>query len=852
MKTDVRVDPTGLSTNEAQERLKRYGSNEIKQKNKLRPALILLQQFTSPLILILIVAAMLSLSLSYLPGQADHITDAILILIIVLLSGFFGFFQDYRAEKTIEALEKMTTPKARLIRDGQETEVLAAEVVPGDLLLLEAGDIVAAGGQILEGFQLEVDESLLTGESRTIRKQVEEEVFMNTSVTSGQAKVRVLRTGTQTSIGQIADELQDITQEKTSFQIELAQLGKTLSMLTLFIALIIGAIGYFKYGLYQGLMTAISLAVAAIPEGLPAVVVLALAIGAGAMAKKKALIRRLSIAESIGAINLICTDKTGTLTKNEMTVTRVFYDGQESSAESMRPREINQTLEELINCSWYCNNVKTLSKSDGTPFYAGEQTELAIYKWALPFFTKSVAHPLGKFNEVPFNAERKMMSVVLEKQGGPYIVYAKGAPEVLIEKCRSILYKGEVIPLNEKTKQEILAQNTTFATQALRVMGFAYKMTQDPLQGIEGDLTWIGLQAMLDPPRPEVAQAIADCYAAGIRVIMITGDNPVTAQAIAKKVGIRHEGHVITGNELEDMSDAQLKHYLDNGINIFARTTPFHKLRILEWVEKDYTVAMTGDGVNDALAVKRASVGIAVGMKGTEVTKSVADMVLLDDNFSTIRDAIKQGRTIFSNIRKFIDYLLTCNIAEVLVIFFATLFFELEGPVLLAVQILWINLLTDGLVALSLGADPPANDIMTHPPRRPNEPLINRHLAWLIGLIGVKKMIILLILFWLALPLGLDSARTVLLTGFVVFEFVRIGVIRYGEQLGWLDNKWLIGALLLSLSLHLMIVYTPLNAFFSLVPLGSYEWVLLLVGAVLGYFLAILITRLLLQMNTKH
>lgn len=845
--THFPVTTEGLSTAEAQLRLKQYGRNEISGKAEVKPFLLLLHQFTSPLILILIAAAILSLVIGYLPGQASHLADAFLILLIVTLSGLFGFLQDYRAEKTIEALQEMTSPKAHVVRDGKETEVPATEVVPGDLMLIQAGDIIAAGGSLLESFRLEVDESILSGESKTIKKQATEEVYGNTHVTSGHAKVWVQKTGMQTQMGQIAHELQAIPKEKTSFEKELAQLGKSLSLLTLLIASVIGVIGYFKYGLYEGIMTAISLAVAAVPEGLPAVVVLGLAIGAGIMARKKALIRRLSIAESIGAVDLICTDKTGTLTKNEMTVTTLYYDGQEKEIRDISSGSPDKTLEQLMLCGWYCNNIKHVSAVDGAVFHSGEQTELAIYKLALSFFQDAQSVSPSKTDEIPFNSERKMMSVVLEKDREQKLVYSKGAPEVLIQKCKWILQDGEVQPLLEVTRENILQQNIAFASRALRVMGFAYKTTAITSEEIESDLIWIGLQAMIDPPRPEAKQAIADCYTAGIRVIMITGDNPVTAKAIADTLAIKHQGSVITGAQMMSLSDDELKGHLAAGINIFARTTPFDKLRLLEILEKDYSVAMTGDGVNDALAVKRASVGIAMGLKGTEVTKGVSDIILLDDNFSTIRDAIEQGRTIFRNIRKFIDYLLTCNIAEVLVIFAATLFFELEGPVLLAVQILWINLLTDGIVALSLGADPPAADIMKHPPRQLDEPLINKHLAWLIGLIGIKKMLILLGIFWLTLPLGLDTARTVLLTGFVLFEFVRIGAIRYEEELGWGDNKWLIGALILSVLMHLIIIYTPINSFFSLVPLGLYEWEILIAGALIGYVLAILMTRLLMK-----
>ena len=832
----------GLSHSEATIRLRQFGKNVITKEKKVHPLRILLQQFTSPLILILIAAALISLAIGFLPDQESNIADTILILAIVLISGIFGFVQDYRAERTIEALQKMATPRAKVIRDGKEQEIYATDLVPGDLILVESGDIIAADGVIADAFHLEVDESILTGESLAITKKNEDPVFMHSYVTVGNAKAMVTNTGMQTKIGRIATGLQDIRDEKTSFQKELAHLGKKLSLLTLFVALFIAAVGFFKYDIYQALMTAISLAVAAIPEGLPAVVVLALAAGAKVMFRKHALIRRLSIAESIGAVNVICTDKTGTLTKNEMTVTKAFYNGKEQIVPDNNFNFTNDPASrQLFTCGLLCNTVETENEGNGVIRYFGEQTEIALYSMAEKVLPKDLVRDYRKVNEIPFSSERKMMSVVMEHRKGDYYVYSKGAPEVLIDKCSYLLQNGEIKPMDLHEKQLILNHNAALAGDALRVLGCAYKNIDALQNGSESNLIWIGLQAMIDPPREEVAEAIQDCKTAGIRVIMITGDNPITASAIAKNIGLDTEG-AVEGKMLDEMSDDELRAKLDGSINVFARTSPFHKLRILGILKEKYNVAMTGDGVNDALALKKAHVGIAMGKKGTEVARQASDIVLLDDNFSTIRDALKQGRTIFNNIRKFINYLLTCNLAEVGVIFIATSAMDLEGPVLLAVQILWINLLTDGLVALALGIDPPAEDVMHKKPRRLNEPLINKTLSWQIGLIGMMMMIILLIAFRLVLPLGLETARTALLTGFVLLEFVRIAAVRYEETLGWFANKWLVMALLLSFTLHLIIVYTPVNTFFSLVPLGWYEWAILAGVVFIGYWLAILIT----------
>jgi len=832
----------GLTTQEAENRLQQYGRNELVRTSKVYPLKILLSQFTSPLILVLIGAAIISLAIGFLPGQASNTVDAVLILVIVLVSGIFGFIQDYEAEKTIEALQKMAAPKAKVIRDGREMEISSTKVVPGDLLILESGDMITADSELLETFHLEVDESVLTGESKSVRKQDEDPVFANTYVTGGNAKAEVQNTGMDTRIGKVASRLQEMGEEKTPFQKELAELGKKMSLLTLLIAVVIAVIGFFKFGFYNSLLTAISLAVAAIPEGLPAVVVLALAVGAKLMVKKNALIRKLSIVESVGAVDVICTDKTGTITKNEMTVVKLYYDRNEVDL-SENGEKPDQTGELLLKCGILCNNSTTEKSDDGEITYFGEQTEIALRKASEKLLDKSAFKNYQKVDEISFSSQRKMMSVVMEDAEEELTVFSKGAPEVLLEKCNRIVQNGETGDLTDDLKQSILDENKKMTQDALRVLGFAYKPTENSSDDIEQELIWIGLQAMIDPPRAEAREAIEECKTAGIRVIMITGDNPMTAQAIAEKVGLDSKG-VMEGSELDQIEPEELKEKLESGINIFARTSPFHKLNILEVLEKDHNVAMTGDGVNDALAIKKASVGISMGKKGTEVAKQASDVVLLDDNFSTIKDAIKEGRTIFDNIRKFINYLLTCNFAEVAVIFLATLFFALEDPILFPVQLLWINLLTDGLVALALGVDPPVHDVMKKGPRKIDEPVINSQLGWLIGLIGIVKTALLLLSFLYVKQYDAELARSVLFTAFVLYEFVRIGTIRYQEKLNWLSNKWLLLSLVVSVVLQVMIIYTPLNGFFYVEPLGLKEWSVLVVGCLVGFVLALPITKL--------
>lgn len=839
------IQQQGLSTSEARKRLQENGRNELIRTSKVDPLKILLSQFTSPLILVLIAAAIISIGVGFIPGQESNTVDAVLILIIVLVSGVFGFVQDYEAEKTIEALQKMAVPHARVIRDGQEAEIPSAEVVPGDLLLLESGDMITADCRLVEVFHLEADESVLTGESRAVRKQPDDLVFSNTYVTGGNAKALVQQTGMKTRIGKVATKLQELEEEKSTFQKELASLGKKISILVLLIGIAIALIGIPKFGFYNALLTAISLAVAAIPEGLPAVVVLALAVGAKIMVKRNALIRKLSIIESVGAVDIICTDKTGTLTKNEMTVVKLYYNAREEDiSDKKKEATINKTGELLLQCGILCNNSTSQSNDLGELKYFGEQTEIALRKVSERLIPKELTRNYKKVNEISFNSERKMMSVVMVDEEDRYTVFAKGAPEVLLGNCNRIITNGDITELTPQIKQSLLNENGSLAKAALRVLGFAYKPTENITDGIEEDLIWIGLQGMIDPPRDEVVDSIRECKTAGIRIIMITGDNPMTAEAIADQVGLESNG-TVSGNDLDSMKNEELESKLKNNINVFARTNPFHKLRLLEALGKDHNVAMTGDGVNDALAIKKASVGIAMGKKGTEVAKQASDIVLLDDNFSTIRDAVKEGRTIFNNIRKFINYLLTCNFAEVAVIFFATLIFSLNEPILFPVQLLWINLLTDGLVALALGVDPASDDIMKQKPRKRNEPIINKQLIWLIGLIGVKKTIILLLTFFIVLQLDdMERARTVLFAGFVLYEFVRIASIRYQEKLNWLSNKWLLYALFVSLVLQIIVIYSPLNQYFYLEPLGFREWGILLVGCIFGFVLALPITKL--------
>ncbi len=819
----------GLSMAEARKFLKQYGPNQIRRERKRSPLKILLAQFLSPLIILLVLASLFSFLVNSYKGESYF--DSILILIIVFAAGISGFIQDYKAEKAVEALQKMATPKARVIRNGKEMEVASTEIVPGDMAVIGAGDIVPADGEIIKG-ALQLDESVLTGESAAIKKKAGDMVYSSCGVYTGQAVVLVKATGMQTKVGKIAQKMQAIDEGETPFQQHMRSFTHKIVIFIAVIIVLTFAVSYEKFGFLEAVLIAVSLAVAAMPEDLPAVVTIALSLGAKNMVKHKALVRRLAITESIGSADVICTDKTGTLTKGEMEVVDYWAVNDSKKDNSL-----------VAQCCYYCNNAKQLVKQ-GDKKWVGDETEIALKQFA----NKFVQGGGERLYEEPFTSERKMMTVAYQlpataSTNGAKLVFSKGAPEVILEHCSFYSKDGRINRLTPKIKQSILDQNKRLAAQGYRLLALAYKDFKQPY---EEELIFIALILLSDPARPEVKQAIKECHEAGIRIIMITGDNPLTAEAVGRQVGIRTSG-VITGSQLNSLDDDQLKEKLEQGINIFARTTAFHKLRILELLQQQkHVVAMTGDGVNDSLALKKADIGTAMGIKGTEVAKEASDIILLDDNFRTIKDSVKEGRRIFDNIRKFVDYLLTCNTAEVVVVLLATI--ALPFISIYPVQILWINLITDGLPALALSVDPARPDVMKRKPRRKSEGIINKKLASLILAIGVKKAGMILLTFFAVLPLGIEKARTVMFTGFILYEFVRIGIIRYNEKFPsikyWFQNKFLNYSLLVSLLLQLVIIYTPVGAYFKVVPLGIYEWLVLILGTALGFILGIWIAKL--------
>jgi Ca2+-transporting ATPase len=850
---ELESNKKGLNKAEARKRLRKFGPNELIKRKKVSPLGLLVEQFRSPLVIILIIAALISYFVGFLPGVESRIIDAILILAIVFANAIFGFIQNYKAEESIEALKKMVSLKAVVLRNGGEEQILARDLVPGDIILINEGDRIPADARLLEESSLHVDESPLTGESVPEAKEAitlkpdthlaerKNMIYMNTLVTRGKGKAIITATGMQTEVGKIAAHIQKAKERPTPFQDQIGTLGKKIGIgiigIIIFIAAVQLLIGIGK--LLDIFLTAISLAVAAIPEGLPAVVTFALALGTRKMAKQKAVTRKLPVIESLGSVDTICADKTGTLTEDKMTVREIYFDnkiirvtgtGYETKGNFFigKKKFDSKELHSLLKVGLYCNDAVIKEGGD-----IGDPTEIALVVSAKKAGLERVDYK--RIREIPFSSERKRMTTV-HRHGKEKITFMKGAPEIVLERCDRIYEKGKIKKLTQKKKKDLLRKNGEMARRALRVLGFAYKKSD---KNIEKNLVFLGLQGMIDPPREGVKKSVSTCKKAGIRVVMITGDNKLTAEAVAKEIGIG--GKSLEGRDIEKISDEKIRELVKE-VNIFARIEPIHKVRILKALQKNgHIVAMTGDGVNDAPALKNADIGISMGIRGTDVAKEASDMVLLDDNFVTIEGAVKQGRTIFDNIRKFVNYLLSCNLAEVFIIFFASLFGYLP---LTAVQILWINLLTDGMPAVALGNDPSVPGVMQRKPRKKGEGVIDKKLMWLIIGTGLELTAILLVIFAFGMRIGINYAGTMVFTGLVIFEFMKLWVMRYSEKLSIFANKWLILAVIASFFLQLVILYSPLNIFFGIVPLGLFDWFILIIGAMIFYLGGIGITKL--------
>ncbi|MEW9081781.1 calcium-translocating P-type ATPase, SERCA-type [Caldanaerobacter subterraneus] len=847
-----KINFKGLTSQEAQKRLLKYGPNVLEEGRRVSPIQIFLNQFQDFMVMVLLAATLIS-------ALMGELADALTITVIVILNAILGFVQEYKTEKSLEALKKLAAPSAKVLRDGEEKEVEASQIVIDDVILLGAGDKVPADALLIEAHNLEVDESILTGESVPVHKEaplnlnrtaVESRnmVYMGTVVTKGKGKAVVTATGMQTEMGKIAGMMKEIEGEETPLQKRLNKLGKVLVVLALFICGVVTVMGIIRgEPIYYMFLSGVSLAVAAIPEGLPAVVTISLAIGVQRMLKRNALIRKLPAVETLGCTNVICTDKTGTLTENKMTVTKVFCDEEvfdvrgKENEELIKKKNVSRSaLRKMLEIGALCNNVKVKKESIKIgrevleeDKYIGDPTEAAIFSFSLKSgISQDFLNKIKRIEEIPFDSERKRMTVIVEIDGEKY-AYTKGAPDVILELCSFKYVNGKEVPLTPFDKKRALDVNEYFGKEALRVLAFAYKKlpSKSPIiaEFVERDLVFVGLEGMIDPPRKEVYDAVLKCKMAGIKPVMITGDHKVTATAIAKELNILVEGErVITGKDLDEMTDKELEKTCTN-VSVYARVTPKHKYRIVRALKnRGFTVAMTGDGVNDAPALKEADIGIAMGKGGTEVAKEASSMILLDDNFATIVAAVEEGRIIYDNIRKFIRFLLSCNFGEVLTMFFAALM-SLKLP-LVPIQILMVNLVTDGLPALALGLDPPEKDIMRMKPRDANESVFSRGLGLRIFIVGVLIGISTVGAYVFALGYaGLEKARTIAFATLVTVEMIHAFECRSERhlifELGFFTNPYLVLAVLSSFLIFLSTVYIkPLGVIFKTVPLDAYDW----------------------------
>lgn len=820
----------GLSTREAEKRVKSYGLNELKHNKKKSPVLIFLAQFNDFLVWVLIGATIIS-------GFIGDKADAITILIIVIVNAILGFVQEFRTEKSLEALQELAAPTCKVIRDGNIKVVSSKELTIGDLVVLEAGDRIPADGTFIDAANMVVDESLLTGESVGISKDTtkgKNSGFMGTIVLKGRGLIIIDAIGMKTEMGKIANLLDNIEEDKSPLRERLDSLGKILVVMCIVVCLIVTILGIIRGNdITEMFLLGVSLAVAAIPEGLAAIVTVALALGVGRMLKRNALVRKLPAVETLGCTSVICSDKTGTLTQNKMTVKEILVNGRIYELD----KEKIYDCEKLKKAFIYCNDanynyeIKDIEKA-----VMGDPTETALVK---AFYKdskelKKFVEKSKRVYEISFDSTRKMMTVIMN-ENGKETCYMKGAPERVLEKCNSVLENGKVKPLTYQKKKQIYSYIEAMSNRALRCIAAAYK--EENLvknESVECDLIFLGVAGSMDPPRIEVKDAVLKCKMAGIKPIMITGDHKNTALAIAKSINIcNSDDQAVTGDELEKMSDSELVKKV-NKIRVFARVSPNHKLRIVRAFKKNNNiVAMTGDGVNDAPAIKEADIGVAMGISGTDVTKEAAAMVLMDDNFATIVSAVEEGRVIYDNIRKFIRYLLSCNLGEVLTMFLASLFY-LPNP-LTPIQILFVNLATDGLPAIALGVDPPDKDIMRQSPREKNEGIFARGLWEKIIVRGSLIGVCTLLSFMSGRYYGMDLAtcRTITMCTLVMSQLLHVFECRSERhsifEINIFSNIYLLGAVLVSMTMICCILYIPfLSRIFNTVALNLGQWLLVI------------------------
>ncbi|NMP22392.1 calcium-translocating P-type ATPase, SERCA-type [Sulfobacillus harzensis] len=853
----------GLTPQEAERRLAEYGPNALKEAHKTSPVEIFIAQFKDFMVMVLLAATVIS----FLLGETG---DGITIVAIVIMNAILGFMQEYRAEKSVETLRALTAPEAHVLRGGERQDIPARDLVPGDIIDLEAGDRVPADCRLIFQTSLELEEAALTGESTSVKKMVADiadpnapladrtnMVFMGTTVSRGRARALVTATGMSTEMGTIAHLIREAVEDQTPLQRRLEQLGKVLVILSLLIVGVVVITGLLRgEPLYQMFLTGVSLAVAAIPEGLPAIVTIALALGVQRMIRAHAIVRRLPAVETLGCTTVICSDKTGTLTRNQMTVTDVWVNGQRIARDADEgvlsgPDEATKKgLHHLLRGAVLCNNAR-LAKEDrpGDGTGQGDPTELALLSAAVEAGLKpsQLARQFPRVGEIPFESERQRMAVAVKNAANQSFVYVKGAADVLLPRCRFIELNGQVLPLDDVRRRDVMLANDAMARDALRVLLVAYRPLRldDAEEHWESELVVLGLTGMIDPPRPEAVQAVVQAHRAGVQTVMITGDHPNTAAAIARQLGMLDAGdQVVTGRELDAMTDQELDRRVDR-IRVYARVSPPHKLRVVRaWKARGHVVAMTGDGVNDAPAVKEADIGVAMGLTGTDVTKEASAMILTDDNFATIVRAIEEGRAIYDNIRKFIRYLLSCNVGEVLVMFLAA-FMGLPLP-LLPIQILFVNLVTDGLPAMALGIDPPAPGVMDRPPRPPSESIFARGLGTKIAFRGILIGVSSLMVFALALGpwgLGLREARSMALATLILSQLFHVFDARAEDrsflEVGLFSNPWAVLAVLSSIAMLLAVIYVPwLSQLFKTDPLALGDWLIVFVASAFVQLLA--------------
>lgn len=849
----------GLSTEEVKKRQEKYGTNQLRESKKKTLFMMFLDQFKDFLVIILIIAAMVSLIVGIIEGEG--LVDGIIIIAIVLLNAILGVNQEQKANNALAALKKMSSPHAKVIRDGKTMEVSSEELTVGDIVLLETGDYIAADIRLIESTNLKTDESSLTGESTSVEKYAdsdlddstplaerENSVYMSTLVTYGKGKGVVTAIGMETEIGKIATMLDAVEEGKTPLQKTIDQFAKVLGIIIIIVSVIVFALGFiqnnFEFEL-ELFLTSVALAVAAIPEGLTAVITVVLALGMQRMVKRNAIIKNLSTVETLGQSTVICSDKTGTLTQNEMTVRRVYdldnvYDitgnGYETKGDILlddKKVELTHNLEKIMQISLLCNDSKLESENK----ILGDPTEgsLLVLAAKAGYSVENLDETYPQLNEYTFDSTRKMMTSI-NKVGEQTLVLTKGATDQLVKKCNRISINGKVREIKDKDIKKILKQNEEFSKQAYRVLGFAYRETDKPKSmDLEDDLIFVGMVAMIDPPRVEAKDAIAKCHRAGIRVMMITGDHITTAKAIAEELNIIQPGGLaLSGEDTRDMTDEEFEEAILK-CDVFARSTPSDKIRIVEVLQKNgEVVAMTGDGVNDSPALKQAEIGVAMGITGTEVSKEASNMILTDDNFTSIVSAVEEGRTIYSNIRKFTVFLVSCNIGEILIILMAMVFAPFFNDLLplMAIHLLWINLMTDSFPAFALGMEKAEGNTMDRAPRDTNERLLNKETLIKVIIQGTGLMLAGLLAFKIGLSYipgaSETQARTMAFVAIVFGELLRAFSARsetkFLFQYNPFSNKFLNYSVFISLGLVLLLVYVPFAAdIFKLEPLTFLE-----------------------------